>query len=330
MPELSIFKNECSGVFGLNGDDENSATYALGWVLSKSPFFLKNFILSCIGRSANIDLEKVTIDLQKSGKDRGYTDLEIRQQGAFHIIVEAKKLWLLPSTKQLSKYAARFAQHSLHATKEKQVLVTLSAASREYAIRRQSNEVSGCPVVHYSWGDLTKMIRKSRGETSKLEEKLWLKELLTHLKGYITMTSPNDNRAFCVVLSKKEIITGAGYTWVDVIKQDSSYFHPVGGNGWPSSPPNYIAFRKDGKLMSVHHIDSYQVVDDLNSINENWPVTNDDHFVYKLGPAMSPAKPLLNGKVYNSGRIWCAVDTLISGAFDTISAARDETKRRMA
>jgi hypothetical protein len=328
LSELNISKNSCTGVFGLNGYDENSATYALGWVLSKSQNLLRSFITSSIGNNTSIDLKNVTIDLQKHGPDKGFTDLEIKQEGVFHIIVEAKKLWSLPIKRQLSKYTSRFSLSGHSSENERQVLVTLSAASIEYAERRQASEVDAFPVVHYSWTDLNNIVSEARTKTNSYEEKLWLRELTAHLKGYITMTSPTDNRAYCVVISSGTIGTNSSYTWLDVINKESHYFHPVGGNGWPVSPPNYVAFRTDGNLMSVHHVDSYEVTDDLKLINKNWPSVSEDHFVYNLGPAMKPTQPLKNGGIYPSGRIWCALDTLLSGAFETIAEARDETQRR--
>lgn len=330
MPELAIYNNNCNGVFGLNGYDENSATYALGWVLTKSPNLLRAFIKRCVGELESLNLDRVLIDLQKSGKDRGYTDLELKQHGVFHIIVEAKKYWSLPSKAQLTKYTERFSKQSQHFDRSNQVLVTISAASVEYANRNQSDEISGYSIIHQSWFDLTNIIKSARSATKSFEEKLWLRELATHIKGYNTMTAPTDNRAYCVVLSRDEIVEGSGYTWVDVITKDQSYFHPVGGNGWPVSPPNYVAFRKSGKLMSVHHVNSYEVADDLKSINENWPNTTSDHFIYKLGPAMKPEKPLKNGNLFASQRIWCALDTLLSGEYESIAEARDETKRRLS
>ena len=328
MPQLNISKTSCSGVFGLYGYDENSATYAFGWVLSKSPNLLQAFITSSIGEDPSIDLKNVTIDLQKHGQDKGFTDLEIKQEGVFHIIVEAKKLWSLPSKKQLLKYTPRFSLSSHSSENERQVLVTLSAASIEYAKRRQASDVDGFPVIHLSWKDLNNIVSDARTKTNAYEEKLWLRELTSHLKGYITMTSPTDNSAYCVVISSEAIGINSNYTWLDVINKESRYFHPVGGNGWPVSPPNYVAFRTNGNLMSVHHVDSYEVTDNLKLINKDWPTVSEDHFVYTLGPAMKPAQPLKNGGIYPSGRIWCALDTLLSGAFDSIAEARDETQRR--
>ncbi|WP_218313315.1 hypothetical protein [Alteromonas antoniana] len=62
------------------------------------------------------------------------------------------------------------------------------------------------------------------------------------------MTSPTDNTALCVVLSGDALNRDENYTWVDVVTKDNSYFHPLGTSGWPSTPPNYVAFRKDGQL----------------------------------------------------------------------------------
>ena len=72
---------------------------------------------------------------------------------------------------------------------------------------------------------------------------------------------------FVVALSKVAFKEGGDYTWIDVVEKD--YFHPI-GRGWPEEPPNYIAFRYDGKLQSVHYIESYEVVTTPCSINENW------------------------------------------------------------
>jgi hypothetical protein len=44
---------------------------------------------------------------------------------------------------------------------------------------------------------------------------------------------------------------------------------------------------------------------------------------------MLPAREIRTGNIFRNGRVWCAIDTLLSGAFDTIGAARDETQRRL-
>ena len=84
-----------------------------------------------------------------------------------------------------------------------------------------------------------------------------------------------------------------------------------------------------GKLQSVHHIDNFDVAENISTVNPLWPETEIDHFIYQLGPPMRPSKEVKTGKIFMNGRVWCAIDTLLSGAFDTISDARNETKRRL-
>jgi hypothetical protein len=132
---------------------------------------------------------------------------------------------------------------------------------------------------------------------------------------------------FVVSLGSGPMVERGSHTWIDVVEKDHCYFHPVGG-GWPVEPPNYMGFRYYGRLQSVHHVGSFEVVQNLVEVNPLWVPTQEDHFVYELGPPMRPAREMRTGGIYRSGRVWCAIDTLLSGAF-TISDARDETKRRL-
>ena len=145
------------------------------------------------------------------------------------------------------------------------------------------------------------------------------------------MGNPQDNMVYVVSLSPKSIKENSHYTWIDVVEKDKCYFHPI-GKGWPDVPPNYIAFRYHGQLQSVHYIESCQVVADLSAINEAWPKKNTDSEpdlrLYKLGPAMKPAVTVRSGPIWNR-RIRCAIDTLLSGAYENISEAKKETIRRL-
>jgi hypothetical protein len=97
-----------------------------------------------------------------------------------------------------------------------------------------------------------------------------------------------------------------------------------------AQPPNYIGFRYYGRLRSAHHIDGFDIVENLATYNPLWLETDRDHFVYRLGPPMRPVREMKTGKIFTNGRVECAIDMLLSGAFATIGDARDETKRRLA
>jgi hypothetical protein len=61
-----------------------------------------------------------------------------------------------------------------------------------------------------------------------------------------------DSNWVYVVSLENGIPTGWSISWRDIIGKKSQYFHPIGGStgGWPPEPPNYIAFRYDGKTIT--------------------------------------------------------------------------------
>lgn len=304
------------------GTNENSGTYALGWTLEHSPqlrALVGNHIFCGQG-----DMGAAMIVLQKHVKDGGFTDIEISGGTEFHCIIEAKRSWRVPTEFQLRRYCPRLTASGAQV----QRLVSVSSANAELARRCLPPSVDGVPVVHLSWGDLQKFALQAHGLATKLEEKIWLRHLGNHLREFAAMERITDNNVFVVALSGKAIRAGDPYTWIDVVEKDGRYFHPV-GQGWPVQPPNYVGFRYGGKLRSVHHVDSFEVVANLFEMNELWPATTSDHFVHTLGPAMRPPTEIATGKIFRNGRVHCAIDTLLTGSFNTISDARDETKRRL-
>lgn len=311
-----------TSVFHLNGSDENSATHALGWVLEQSSTLRKIFIETLL--SEPVDVNNATLSLQRHGEDGGYTDLEIEAGKEFHVVVEAKKDWQVPSLDQLMKYRPRIRAGGA----ARQVLVSLSSARADIVGHTLPAHLDGAALVHLSWRDIQRMAAASHGRASGFEEKLWLRQLIQHLQEFVAMERLTDNRVYVVSLSLEPMVEGGTHTWVDVVGKDSSYFHPV-GKTWPTQPPNYVGFRYHGKLQSVHHVDSFQIAADVSTINPLWLKTKDDHFVYRLGPPMKPFVEVRTGAINRNARCTCAIDTLLSGAFTTISAARDETKRRL-
>jgi hypothetical protein len=319
---LMVRGSESKSVFRLNGADENSATYALGWVLEQSPNFRLAMISAWMGKA--VDVDDAVITLQKHGNDGGYTDIEVHSGLRFHAIMEAKRWWNVPTEEQLRRYQPRLAGGGALM----QRLVSISSADAAFGRRRLPKRIEEAEIVHQSWGDVQRLAKQAHGDSTGFEEKLWLRHLTQHLQEFVAMERLTDNTVFVVSLGIQSMVEGGKHTWIDVVEKNGSYFHPV-GDGWPVRPPNYIAFRYHGKLQSVHHIDSFEVVADLSTVNPLWLKTNSDHFVYRLGPSMAPLTEVRTGNIFRNGRVYCAIDTLLSGAFKTISEARDETKRRL-
>jgi hypothetical protein len=320
---ITIRGSSAENVFRLLGSDENSASYALGWALERSSHF-RNAMLDAWKLSTSAENGDISISLQRYGPDKGYTDVEIRSGNNFHAIVEAKRSWELPSNEQLQKYRPRLAAYGAGT----QRLVTISSASSEFARRRLPREIGGALIVHQSWTDVRRLASFARGQASSFEEKLWLRSLSDHLKEFVAMDRVTNNSVYVVSLSPDVMVPGGTHTWIDVVERDRCYFHPIGGSGWPVQPPNYIGFRHHGKLQSVHHIDSYEMTEDVSSVNPLWLKTDVAHFVYHLGPAMLPASEMRTGNLFRAARVSCAIDTLLSGEFQTLSDAAVETKRR--
>jgi RecB family endonuclease NucS len=105
------------------GYKENDISHSTAWVMGKCDTMLKIFIKDICGID-NFDFDEVEICVQEYDKGSGITDIEIRDNKNFYIIVEAKRGWILPSKDQLLKYSNRESFIKSYAVKK--VIVTLS------------------------------------------------------------------------------------------------------------------------------------------------------------------------------------------------------------
>ena len=324
MTELYLHKHRVDSVFQLLGDQENDVTRSVAWAFSKAPSLLKEFLLRVIGWKGSIG--NAVIRLQQHEAAGGITDIEVQMLGEFYLIIEAKQGWNLPSRVQLEKYANRNSFKSSGAATS--CLIALSECSQEYAdLHLEVREVAGLRVKPLSYREVLDLARAARQRGTHAEKRL-LDELVTYLGGVITMKKTDSNRVYVVALAQ-----GAprdwSISWIDVVKKRHRYFHPVGGGrgGWPKEPPNYIAFRYDGRLQSIHHIEGYEVFTNPHDKFPEIPETKwEPHFLYSLGPAFAPHHEVRTGNIYASGRVWCMLDTLFT--CDTIAAARDLSGKR--
>ncbi len=324
MAELIAYGNEIVSVFQLIGTLENDITKSIAWALCKCPEFMKNIIHEILG--IDIDHKKVRVKYQDYEKDKGITDLEITDDERFYIIIEAKRGWILPGADQLKLYSER--RSLVKSSVKYKAIVSMSECSEVYAASYLPfTDVKGIPVKHVSWRRIYEIAEESRTSSSNAEKNL-LKELKMYLGGIMSMQSKELNWVFVVSLgyTKPE---NCDLTWVEIVEKKERYFHPLGGNGWPKEPPNYIAFRYGGQLQSIHHIEDYVVTKNLHDEVPEMPdvMESCDFFVYKLGPAIVPNKVVKTGNIYPSGRKWAMLDTLLIA--DTIYDACEISKQRM-
>lgn len=330
MPTISVYGKELESIFELLGTKEDNISYSVGWALSNSPTFLKEFLKLCVSEEIlseySDEVENTIIRLQQYEKKKGFTDFEIELPGRFFILIEAKRGWNLPSANQIDKYLKRSSFVSNEAPIKK--LIVLSECEENYALNYQelpeTQEVIGYLPWKAVYSSVTKAISRSTGHA----EKRLLNDLETYLRKVITMQNVESNRVYVVVLSDQQI-DGWTITFRQVVEDHQQYFHPV-GNSYPKEPVNYIAFRYNGRLQSIHHVDSYKVV--TNQSQEFPDVCQDNrehepHYLYQLGEAIVPRHEVKNGKIYPTARLWCMLDTLLTCS--TISEARDVSQSRL-
>lgn len=323
MSELKAYGNNVNSIFQLIGDKENDITISIAWVLNKCPEFLCSIINEIF--SIRINTDETIIFFQKYDARTGITDIEITDRNEFHVIIEAKRGWILPGAEQLTKYSLRvdFKNSSV----PNKAIVTMSECSEEYARNNLPFlNVNGIPVKHLSWKTIYDYAEKSKNNSNNEQKKL-LNELKVYLGGIMTMQTKESNWVYVVSLSRTKL-NNSSITYVDIVNKYNRYFHVAGKNKWPKDPPNYIAFRYDGKLQSIHHIESYVVTKNMHDEIEKMPDEEweDNHFIYRLGPAIIPQKEIKTGNIFRNGRVWAMLDTLLTS--DTISEARDISKNR--
>jgi len=323
MTDLFIFNQKISSLFQLLGEKENNISYSVGYAFSQCPLFLQQFLQE-VGIDAPFEPARIKIKLQRHERNGGFTDFEILQEGVFHVIVEAKRGWVFPGLTQMQKYSARFA-----ASATQQRLVVFNESTPAYA-RAHFTYADVLPVKPQvvSWKRLQDLAKRSISKGQIVSNQI-LRQLFIYLSDISTMQNTDSNRVFVVSLGGSNA-DGWKISWQDIVNREHKYFHPVGGGpgGWPKEPPNYIAFRYNGRLQTIHHIDSYEVTDDLHAHFPEIPAGKwDPHYLYHLGTAIRPPHEIRTGKqIFRNGRVWAAFDLLLT--CKTIGEARDRTSQR--
>ena len=333
MAELFAYNEKVETIFDLIGDKENDITKSIAWTFVQCPRLLEQVIERLL--NVSVDADSIVIRYQEFQKDKGITDLEITDNQKFYIIIEAKRGWVLPRESQLKLYSERTGFISSPA--KVKAIVSMSECTEMYAKKRLPT-IQGTTVLHLPWMVICDLARKLRMKTAGKQNYI-LGELERYIKKIMTTQNKNTNWVYVVSLgsSKAEITTSKGekktanITYMDIVKKYHRYYCPIGGSkgGWPKEPLTYIAFRYNGKLQSIHHIEKYIVTDNLHPYVPEIPDVelSEMRFVYELGPAIIPPKNIRTGDtIMWANRVWAQLDTLLTS--DTITEAMEISKAR--
>ncbi len=323
MVALTRYGTDVGSVFDLAGSKENDLTAALGFTLDRCPQ-LCSAIVNRVAEAANIQPSgDMSLALEVSDSE-GRTDLELRL-GDSLLIFEAKRGWHLPTREQLAQYTGRIR----HGT-GRGALVTLSQASPALAAHHLPTEISGVAVVHLPWRAVLEDITTVR-PTCRGHQRIWLDELQTYLRGVIRMRSVSDSWTYSVVLNN-ERPNGSRFTFLEYVTDELTYFHPYGTGGWPTEPPNFLAFRWNGAVRRIHRVEDYDVVPTLLDRYPELPeeeLRMRPHAVYKLSARrLPPLEPIPNGATYRAARLWVLLDQLQTA--DSLAEAIERTRHLTA
>jgi hypothetical protein len=329
MADLYIFDKKIESIFQLLGENEDNISYSVGYVFANSSSFLHNF-LSKININVDFEPNEIIIRLQQIEKGAGRTDFEIIHKNKFHIIVEAKRGWTFPSIEQLEEYSTRPSFVESIAD-YKRIIVCNESIPAFTTTHFTVNIINSIPVEVISWKEIFNIAQGSKAIGQGIGNKL-LNELIIYLKKISTMQEIDSNWVYVVTLSNGNIKNSTISTR-DIVSIQNKYFHPVGGKkgGWPKEPPNYIAFRYDGRLQSIHHIDRYEVFEDPSFHFPNIPTSIwAPHYLYYLGPPIIPNHIVYSGENINKARslrVWAMLDLLLT--CETVQEARDKSNERV-
>ncbi|HEV2973724.1 MAG TPA: hypothetical protein VGX69_01855 [Solirubrobacteraceae bacterium] len=326
MAELTLHSRPVQTVFDLLGDKEDDITYSVGWGLAQSEAFARALLAEAFGAAEQGEI--TAIRLQESAPGTGRTDVELETE-RLHLVLEAKRGWNLPTEAQLQQYADRLNERD---DRRGRIVVVAECARYYPPVKTLPKSLDGVPVLYLPWKRIAEIAMNMAAASRSHAEKRLLADLTSYLKGLMTMQDVTSNMVFVVVLGQ-DPLKWSTLTFKDTVIERGFYYHPVGGRkGWPHTPPNYIAFRFDGRLQQVRHVDNYEVItrphDYIPEIIPQADWSDEPHFLYTLGPPIEPAKPVRNGKIWPNARLWCAFDLLLT--CETIGEARDKTQARLA
>jgi hypothetical protein len=257
MPELVVHDRPIATVFDLLGRDENHMTASLGWGLAHNAALLGRF-LERVAPDVLL-AEPPTVELQKHDRsDGGFTDIELAAP-EIHVIVEAKRGWEPPLEAQLIRYEKRFAK--TRAPVQRFVVLTQNGADQVVRHRlRAWAPPQPVALVVLGWSDLVSMA-SSAGHDGPTAERHLAGELAAYLRGVADMRDTDTNEVHVVALTRK-VWEGwpADLSPVDELEKHRLYHYPTVGN-YRKIVPNYMGFRYDGRLQSIHHVDSYEIID---------------------------------------------------------------------
>ncbi|WP_437191352.1 hypothetical protein [Planctomicrobium sp. SH527] len=312
QPQLHAYARPVNSPFGLLGTNENALSFALGYTFQQCLPFLQYFLrqLKITGIQLR-SLRNTRIELQRYRSDiagQGITDIELHLPGHFHIIIEAKVGFALPTLQQCQKYLPHFSDEP------HQILVAMVQSPDDSFVERYS--VEDCKLtghlVSFSWtrlfaGCVKLMLSEKLAEHSKN----WIRSFYNFLDQEYRMKA-FTTEVWIPSINTKPLWSGGMSFW-DIHQKYSLYWDST----HPTVRPLYFAFRVHGSVDSIHRVNRIEhsiFIDDIvpelaqpRRKRQRVPCT-----VWHLDAPVSLPRSLKTGGGMYNRRVRCDLDLLLS------------------
>ena len=327
LPRFFAYDRAVDTPFGLLGNDENALSFALGYTFHECPLFLRRFLseIGVTGVRKN-EMADVRIDLQKYGTE-GITDIEIRLDRAFHVIVEAKVGLSIPSLDQCSRYAKKLD----NASEPLKRLVALVQSGDESFVAKYFAQAAclkeGLLKV-YNWGNFIPAcvhLMATHGPTSQSGMVLqWFYRFLEREYQMKTFTT----EVWILPVDTKPLWPG-GWSFLDTHLRRKVYYDSSARRR--AVRPLYIALHADGKVNAIHRVLSIEpatapieYVPELANHQAEWPRL--PHTIWRLDEAVSLPKSIPVGGGMFARDVRCDLDVLLTS--ESVKQIEDRMRER--
>lgn len=299
--------------FGLLGTDENALSFALAYTFQQCPPLL-HWFLGQIGISGvrGKTLEKARIELQSHREaGQGITDIEIRLDDYFHVIVEAKVGLAVPSLEQCQKYLTRFDDKK----DPKQKLVALVESPDTSFIKRYKKVDPRLAklLVLFPWSDLLpECLGLVFSDSVKPESKHWVRSFYRFLDQEYRMKA-FTTEVWILPVETTQPLWKNGMTFWEIHQKYNVYWD----SHHPTVRPLYLGFRVNGMLDGIYRVNKIEyerpiieVIPELKELKEEWP--KDPYTIWHYGPRVPLPTPLQTGAGMYSRRVRSDLDLLLT------------------
>lgn len=312
MTRIKINSHFSHSVYRLYGNNEDTLTKSLGYVVMRNQYIAKQLLKLC-GIKHLKNFEKMhqskdfLISLQYN-RDIGITDIEMRFKNRFHVIIEAKLYNDVPSSKQIRKYLKALNKSS--SNKKSLVILTHDKIKGKNSFIKliDENKFDSIKFKAIGWNEIYSILNKATKRTNNYTDSFMIDELIKFIEeDYHMADHYYDNEVWVVTVNPEKEIGNTGLTFWDFPFKYNLYWHPEDRNRRKCI---YMAPKYYGEFSSIFKIKEIKngyPIDEVKKL-ENIDWAHNLHEIFYLGPQINlPHKVNFSGR----GHTYCSIEDIL-------------------